>query len=95
MTSVYILQNAQQGRRFYVGITRDLRARLQKHNAGEVPHTSKHIPWTIKTCVAFTGVPRARAFETYLKSVSGRALSKRHFRSKVRRACMTGFRLRT
>ena len=29
---------------FYVGITGDLRARLAKHNAGEVPHTSNYGP---------------------------------------------------
>jgi predicted GIY-YIG superfamily endonuclease len=35
--------------RYYVGVTADLRARLKKHNAGEVSHTSKYAPWTIKT----------------------------------------------
>ena len=39
---------------FYIGITSDLRARLAKHNAGEVPHTSKYGPWRIRTYVAFS-----------------------------------------
>ncbi|MGZ5918159.1 MAG: GIY-YIG nuclease family protein [Methyloceanibacter sp.] len=62
---------------FYVGITSDLRARLVKHNAGEVPHTSKYRPWRLKTYVAFSDEARAIAFEKYLKSGSGRAFAKR------------------
>jgi len=41
MKYVYILES-HDSEHFYVGITDDLRARLAKHNAGEVPHTSKH-----------------------------------------------------
>jgi putative endonuclease len=73
---VYILQNAT-GRRFYVGITEDLRTRLKKHNAQEVPHTAKHAPWRIKTAIAFTDKARAIDFERYFKSSSGRAFAKK------------------
>ena len=55
----------------------DLRARLAKHNAGEVPHTSKYGPWRIKTYVAFSDETQAIAFEKYLKSASGRAFAKK------------------
>jgi hypothetical protein len=51
MKYVYILERLDS-RHFYVGITDDLRARLArlaKHNAGEVPHTSKYRPWRLKT----------------------------------------------
>ena len=78
MTYVYILQSTTNPDRHYVGATADLRARLQKHNAGEVSHTSKHSPWTIKTYIAFTDKERAFAFEKYLKSGSGRAFTKKH-----------------
>jgi predicted GIY-YIG superfamily endonuclease len=61
---------------FYVGITDDLRARLAKHNAGEVTHTAKYRPWRIKTYVAFSDEKQAFAFERYLKSASGRAFAK-------------------
>jgi putative endonuclease len=47
MKYVYILESLDS-RHFYVGITDDLRARLAKHNAGEVPHTSKYGPWRIR-----------------------------------------------
>ncbi len=76
MTYVYILQSVENPERHYVGATADLRARLQKHNAGGVAHTSKHAPWTIKTYIAFTDKTRAFAFEKYLKSGSGRAFAK-------------------
>jgi putative endonuclease len=62
---------------FYIGITDDLRARLAKHNAGEVPHTSKYGPWRIKTYIAFSDAKQAFAFEKYLKSGSGRAFAKK------------------
>ena len=61
---------------FYVGVTDDLRARLAKHNAGEVPHTSKYRPWRLRTYTAFDDEGRAVAFEKYLKSGSGRAFAK-------------------
>jgi len=60
-------------------VTDDPRARLAKHNAGEVPHTSKCGPWRMRTYVAFNDEQRAIAFETYLKSGSGRAFAKKHF----------------
>jgi predicted GIY-YIG superfamily endonuclease len=73
---VYILESLDS-EHFYVGITDDLRARLAKHNAGEVPHTSKYGPWRIKTYVAFSDAAQAIAFEKYLKSASGRAFAKK------------------
>jgi putative endonuclease len=73
---VYILESIDS-QHFYVGITDDLRARLAKHNAGEVPHTSKYGPWRLKTYVAFSNKAQAIAFERYLKSASGRAFAKK------------------
>jgi predicted GIY-YIG superfamily endonuclease len=73
---VYILESIGS-QHFYVGITDDLRARLAKHNAGEVPHTSKYGPWRLKTYVTFSNKAQAVAFEQYLKSASGRAFAKK------------------
>ncbi len=75
MKYVYILESLD-AEHFYVGLTDELRTRLKKHNAGEVPHTSKFRPWRIKTYVAFNNEERAVAFEKYLKSGSGRAFAK-------------------
>jgi putative endonuclease len=77
MTYVYILRSIEKPERHYIGVTSDLRARLQKHNAGEVSHTSKYAPWALKTYIAFTDEKRAFAFEKYLKSASGRAFVKK------------------
>ncbi len=76
---VYILQSESDSERFYTGCTRELRERLRKHNAGEVSHTAEWKPWRIKTYLAFSDEVRAREFEHYLKSSSGRAFAKRHF----------------
>jgi putative endonuclease len=76
MKYVYILES-DDSEHFYVGITDDVPARLAKHNAGEVSHTSKYRPWRLKTYVGFSDEERAIAFEKYLKSASGRAFAKK------------------
>ena len=76
---VYVLIDTATGTHHYIGLTQDLSARLEKHNAGEVPHTSKFKPWRIETAVAFSSKEKAYAFETYLKTHCGRAFAKRHF----------------
>jgi putative endonuclease len=77
MYYVYILQSVPFREHFYVGITTDLRARLAKHNAKDVPHTSKYAPWDIKTYIAFSDKAQAFDFERYLKTASGRAFAKK------------------
>ena len=77
MMYVYILQCIADPKRYYTGVTDDLRARLKAHNSGKVPHTSKFKPWRINTYIAFSDPDRAYAFEKYLKSHSGRAFAKK------------------
>ena len=77
MKYVHILRSITCPDRYYTGIAEDLRGRLAKHNAGEVPHTSKYKPWQIKTYLAFSDEKQAFAFERYLKSASGRAFAKK------------------
>jgi predicted GIY-YIG superfamily endonuclease len=76
---VYILVSRSKTVRHYTGLTSDLDRRLRYHNAGQVPHTAKHRPWRIETAIAFRSRRKARDFENYLKSHSGRAFAKRHF----------------
>ena len=73
----YILQSCGFPDRHYVGVTGDPKARLSKHNAREVPHTSKYAPWMVKTYIGFSDEAQAFAFEKYLKSASGRAFAKK------------------
>jgi putative endonuclease len=76
---VYMLQSLVASRSHYVGRTSGLASRLASHNAGSVPATSGKRPWRIKTAIAFSDEARARAFERYLKTGSGRAFALRHF----------------
>jgi len=76
---VYVLVSEELPRRHYTGLTEDLWARLDAHNAGQVPHTSAHRPWKVETAVAFRSRAKALSFERYLKSHSGRAFARRHF----------------
>ena len=77
MKYVYILESEQESGHYYTGITDSLEERLAKHNAGDVKHTSKYIPWRIKTYIAFSDREGAFEFEQYLKSDSGRAFVKK------------------
>lgn len=76
MKYVYILQSIDS-EHFYVGVTDDLHARVAQHNRGTVPHTSKYLPWRVKTYLAFSDESQAFHFEKYLKSPSGRAFAKK------------------
>jgi putative endonuclease len=77
MKYVYILESVADAERHYTGITDDLRARLIKHNSGDVSYTSKFKPWRLNTYLAFSDERRAFAFEKYLKTSSGRAFARK------------------
>ena len=79
MHYVYLLRSIGHPDKTYIGLTSDLRSRLQKHNEGGSPHTAKFAPWKLQCCFAFETENLARNFERYLKSGSGRAFAKRHF----------------
>ncbi len=75
----YILESTTDPSRHYTGLTEDPTDRLRRHNTGQVPHTAKHGPWRYRVVIAFPTRDQAVAFETYLKSHSGRAFAKKHF----------------
>ena len=79
-TCVYILQSESNLKRFYTGVTSNLYARLAAHNRGESTHTATGRRWRVVVEMYFADASRARAFEEYLKSGSGRAFAARHFR---------------
>jgi putative endonuclease len=76
---VYVLVSEADSSRHYTGITRNFSERLLKHNQGTCPHTAKYRPWKIEMAVAFASEAKARSFEKYLKSGSGREFARRHF----------------
>jgi len=79
MRYVYLIRSVSHPDQTYIGITDDLKRRVQDRNSGDSPHTSKHRPWNLTTAVAFTDDRKAAAFEQYLKSGSGRAFAMKHF----------------
>ena len=80
MKYVYLLESIASPDQTYIGLTDDLMARLEVHNSGGSPHTSKYKPWRLVTYLAFSDVAKAVAFERYLKSASGRAFAKKRLR---------------
>ena len=77
---VYVLKNSDDPPRFYTGVTADLHARLEAHNAGRCTHTAVHRPWAVDVFVRFADETRALKFEKYLKSGSGVEFARRHLR---------------
>jgi len=77
---VYILLSTVHQNRYYTGLTADVQARLAAHNAGLSKHTTNGRPWKLVTTIEFSDAERARTFESYLKSGSGRAFARRYFR---------------
>ena len=77
---VYVLKSQRDPARYYTGLTSDLASRLAAHNAGRCQHTVSARPWRVDVVVKFADERRAIAFERYLKSGSGSAFAKRHFR---------------
>jgi putative endonuclease len=79
MYPVYLLKSQSCPNQPYVGSTRNLRKRFKEHNEGPSPHTVKFRPWTLIAYIAFAEEKTAIAFESYLKSGSGRAFIRRRF----------------
>jgi predicted GIY-YIG superfamily endonuclease len=79
-TIVYVLKSTVDPTRYYTGLTSNLAARLDAHNAGRVLQTADGRPWIIDVVVEFADKRRAVAFEKCLKSGSGCAFAKRHLR---------------
>ena len=66
-TYILRLENGQ----YYTGFTKDLKARLEKHDHHSVPTTSRIRPEELVFYAAFNTAKKALDFERYLKSSSG------------------------
>jgi putative endonuclease len=76
MYYVYIL--TCKDNKLYTGCTKDLKERIDRHQAGHVPATAKVLPVQISFYFAIKEKSVAYNFEKYLKSGSGRAFLQRH-----------------
>jgi putative endonuclease len=74
---VYLIESLSEHGQRYVGVTVDLKQRLDEHNAGKSFHTTKYKPWRLVTYIAFAERTKAEAFERYLKSGSGHAFARK------------------
>ncbi|PCJ23769.1 MAG: excinuclease ABC subunit C [Rickettsiales bacterium] len=77
MFYVYLIRSINFPDQVYVGITEDFKKRLKTHNSGGSVHTAKYRPWDLVVYMGFKNEIKARDFEKYLKSGSGRAFSKK------------------
>lgn len=77
---VYVLRSMKDGQ-FYVGLTRDLRARLLTHNKGEVTSTRHRVPLELIYWEGCLNESDAAQREKYLKTAWG----KRYIKGRLRR----------
>ena len=76
---VYVLRSTKDGQ-FYVGLTRDLRARLLVHNKGLVTSTKRRVPLELIYWEGCLNESDAAQREKYLKSAWG----KRYIKGRLR-----------
>jgi predicted GIY-YIG superfamily endonuclease len=72
MHYVYILWSSKS-KIFYYGYTHDLKKRFREHNEGISKATKPHRPWRLVFYSAFESSKKAKDFELYIKSGSGKA----------------------
>jgi len=77
MFYVYLIKSIPFPDRMYVGYTTNLKQRLERHNAGGSVYTSSFKPWELVTVLGFKDIHKAKAFEGYLKTFSGKAFAKK------------------
>jgi putative endonuclease len=75
---VYIIRSVNDPQKRYIGVTADVAARLNAHNAGQNRSTARWKPWLIDVSIEFRTEGMALRFEKYLKSGAGHAFARRH-----------------
>lgn len=71
MWYTYVLKSKKSGK-WYIGLARDLRKRILRHNAGLNKATQGGVPWGCIYCEVSLERQDVRAREKYLKSGMGR-----------------------
>ena len=75
MKYVYLIRSIPNPDQTYIGLTSNLKSRINAHNMGQSSHTAKYKPWELVTYCAFADDSKATAFEKYLNRGSGRAFT--------------------
>lgn len=76
MYFIYILKSIKDNSH-YIGITNDLKRRLNAHNAGHSRFTKLKRPYKLIWYCVFSNKTKALKFEKYLKTGSGIAFSRK------------------
>jgi putative endonuclease len=76
---VYVLRSSKDAQ-FYIGLTRDVRARLQSHNDGQVLSTKRRVPLELVYWEGCLNESDAAQREKYLKTAWGKRYIKRRLR---------------
>jgi len=76
---VYVLESLKTGDH-YIGYTRDLRKRLEKHNRGNSRSSRPYRPWKLIYYEACLNKDDAKRREGYFKTSEGRRLLKRRLK---------------
>lgn len=77
---VYVLRSTVDGQ-FYVGLTRNLKARLELHNKGQVSSTKRRSPLVLVYWEGCLNESDAAQREKYLKTAWGKRYIKGRLRS--------------
>jgi putative endonuclease len=80
MLYTYVLQSKKDGK-FYVGFTKNLKLRFEKHNKGLVESTKNRTPFGLIYYEACLDQNDATKREKYLKSYHGRMFLKKRLKS--------------
>ena len=77
---VYVIRSVNHPDRYYTGLTDNVHRRVAVHNSGGSKYTAALRPWALVAFTEFTNPESAAEFEQFLKTGSGRAFSKRHYK---------------
>jgi predicted GIY-YIG superfamily endonuclease len=80
---VYIIRSVNHPERRYVGLSADVPARLNAHNAGQNRSTAPWKPWLVDVTIEFRNERTAVRFEKYLKSGAGHAFANSHLVDQI------------
>jgi putative endonuclease len=73
MFYTYILESQKNGK-FYIGYTKDLSRRVDKHNAGHTISTKSGIPWQLVWSHTFESKTQAMKLEKALKRLKNKKM---------------------
>ncbi len=75
MYYVYVLRS-ERDKKFYIGFTKDLKQRIEKHKKGQVTTTKNRLPIKLIFCEIYLSRKDAKRREKFFKTTKGKATLK-------------------